>query len=66
VENATCTITGINKWTTPIEFLRAGMEAIALRIGVLFSLLGTLLTAFVARRIPWLTSLFSCAPSVFC
>ncbi|KAH7481729.1 hypothetical protein KRP22_015037 [Phytophthora ramorum] len=39
LENATCTITGINKWTTPIEFLRAGMESIALRIGVLFSLL---------------------------
>ncbi|KAL3657283.1 hypothetical protein V7S43_017791 [Phytophthora oleae] len=39
LENATCTISGINKWTTPIEFLRAGMESIALRIGVLFSLL---------------------------
>ncbi|KAF4032747.1 FGGY family of carbohydrate kinases C-terminal domain [Phytophthora infestans] len=39
LENATCTISGINKWTTPIEILRAGMEAIALRIGVLFSLL---------------------------
>ncbi|OWZ03481.1 Glycerol kinase [Phytophthora megakarya] len=39
LENATCTISGINKWTTPIEFLRAGMESIALRVGVLFSLL---------------------------
>ncbi|KAK1936565.1 Gluconokinase [Phytophthora citrophthora] len=39
LEDATCTISGINKWTTPIEFLRAGMESIALRIGVLFSLL---------------------------
>ncbi|CAH0481311.1 unnamed protein product [Peronospora belbahrii] len=39
LENATCTISGINKWTTPIELLRAGMESIALRIGVLFSLL---------------------------
>ncbi|KAG1692867.1 hypothetical protein DVH05_024157 [Phytophthora capsici] len=39
LEDAMCTISGINKWTTPIEFLRAGMESIALRIGVLFSLL---------------------------
>lgn len=39
LEDATCTITGINKWTTPIEFLRAGMESIAMRIGLLFSLL---------------------------
>ena len=40
-ESATCTISGISKWTTPIELLRAGMESIALRLGVLFSLLGT-------------------------
>ncbi|RMX65855.1 hypothetical protein DD238_002778 [Peronospora effusa] len=41
LENATCTISGINRWTTPIEVLRAGMESIAIRIGVLYSLLGT-------------------------
>ncbi|CAI5712377.1 unnamed protein product [Peronospora destructor] len=45
LENATCTISGINKWTTPIEILRAGMESIAIRIGVLYSLL-----AFSADR----------------
>ncbi|KAI9907380.1 hypothetical protein PsorP6_004707 [Peronosclerospora sorghi] len=39
LENATCTISGINRWTTPIEILRAGMESIALRIGEIFSLL---------------------------
>ncbi|CAI5727107.1 unnamed protein product [Peronospora effusa] len=45
LENATCTISGINRWTTPIEVLRAGMESIAIRIGVLYSLL-----AFSADR----------------
>ncbi|CAH0486528.1 unnamed protein product [Peronospora farinosa] len=45
LENATCTISGINRWTTPIEVLRAGMESVAIRIGVLYSLL-----AFSADR----------------
>lgn len=44
VEDATCSITGISKWTSPIELLRAGMESVALRIGVVLSLVGTLLT----------------------
>ncbi|CEG50126.1 carbohydrate kinase fggy [Plasmopara halstedii] len=39
LENATCAISGISKWTTPYEILFAGMESIALRIGILFSLL---------------------------
>ncbi|TDH65777.1 hypothetical protein CCR75_008355 [Bremia lactucae] len=42
-ESATCAISGITKRTTPIEILRAGMESIALRISLLFSLLVFLL-----------------------
>jgi gluconokinase len=41
LENATCAITGINKWTTPVEVLHAALESVALRISLVFSLLGT-------------------------
>jgi gluconokinase len=40
-DEATCAITGINKWTTPVDFLQAGMESVALRIAQVYSLLGT-------------------------
>lgn len=40
VEDATCAITGISKWTSPIQLLRAGMESVALRIGVVLALVG--------------------------
>lgn len=39
--DATCTITGINKWTTPIELLHAGMESVALRVSLVYSLLSS-------------------------
>uniref|UniRef100_K3W9T1 Carbohydrate kinase FGGY N-terminal domain-containing protein n=1 Tax=Globisporangium ultimum (strain ATCC 200006 / CBS 805.95 / DAOM BR144) TaxID=431595 RepID=K3W9T1_GLOUD len=39
LENATCAITGINKWTTPVEVLHAALESVALRISLVFSLL---------------------------
>ncbi|TMW60366.1 hypothetical protein Poli38472_000408 [Pythium oligandrum] len=38
-DEATCTIMGINKWTKPVDLLQAGMEAVALRIALVFSLL---------------------------
>lgn len=40
VENATCAISGITKWTTPVEVLYAALESVALRISLVFSLLG--------------------------
>ncbi|TYZ54286.1 hypothetical protein PybrP1_009359, partial [[Pythium] brassicae (nom. inval.)] len=39
VEDATCTISGITKWTTPVEVLYAALESVALRISLVFSLL---------------------------
>ncbi|KAF1329894.1 Carbohydrate kinase fggy, partial [Globisporangium splendens] len=41
LEDATCAITGINKWTTPVEVLHAALESVALRISLVFSLLAT-------------------------
>lgn len=47
VEDATCAISGITKWTTPIEILHAALESVALRISLIFSLLGEWLVVFV-------------------
>ncbi|DAZ92855.1 TPA: hypothetical protein N0F65_012471 [Lagenidium giganteum] len=39
VEDAKCTITGINKWTTAVDMLHAGLESVVLRISLIHSLL---------------------------
>jgi len=40
-ENATCTISGITSSTTPLDILQASLEAVALRLYAIFTLLGT-------------------------
>lgn len=47
VEDATCAISGITKWTTPVEILHAALESVALRISLVFSLLGALVVLCV-------------------
>ncbi|GLE01688.1 hypothetical protein PINS_up010522 [Pythium insidiosum] len=38
-DDATCAITGINKWTKPVHVLQAAMESVATRLALVFALL---------------------------
>lgn len=62
-DEATCTISGINRWTKPLDLLQAGLESVAMRLASVFGLLagyantdalivgsGTGLTASMAWR----------------
>ncbi|RHY33385.1 hypothetical protein DYB32_001668 [Aphanomyces invadans] len=40
-EDAKCTISGITAATTPVHILRAALESVALRLGSIYALLGT-------------------------
>lgn len=53
-DEATCTITGITKWTKPIDFVQAGMEAVAMRVAHVFSLLGTSINTQLTRGLEYL------------
>ncbi|KAJ0401017.1 hypothetical protein P43SY_009897 [Pythium insidiosum] len=37
-DDATCAITGINKWTKPLHLLQAAMESVATRLALVFAL----------------------------